>query len=160
MLDKNYLIINRSPAPFACMKLAGNVALFTDEDGRPLDHGAVLLGDTVYAALYCDAVMNVTFVTRHQGRNDVITVLWHSREEYMRNADRLESAAGVRFSEQNIRINRYAEAIAEKLGNGVELRVTDAVRESEMISCPECGMLNPTGSPYCMDCGAELTVDR
>ncbi|MBQ6388445.1 MAG: zinc-ribbon domain-containing protein [Mogibacterium sp.] len=25
-----------------------------------------------------------------------------------------------------------------------------------MVKCPECGMLNPAGSEYCLDCGAEI----
>ena len=39
---------------------------------------------------------------------------------------------------------------------GVQVKIADAVDESEMLVCPECGMLNPKGSEYCLDCGAEL----
>ena len=48
------------------------------------------------------------------------------------------------------------EAVAEKLSMGVKLRITDEVRAADMVKCPECGMLNPEGSMYCLDCGAEI----
>ena len=44
----------------------------------------------------------------------------------------------------------------EKLRDGVQIKVTDALDTSDMEVCPECGMLNPKGSPYCLDCGAEI----
>jgi hypothetical protein len=86
----------------------------------------------------------------------VITILWCSEESYRLDSDALRKAYGGRFSRQNIRLNRYAESIAEKLDNGVHLRVSDAIDETGMKVCPECGMLNPKGSPFCYDCGAEL----
>lgn len=159
MLDSNYLIINRKPQKFIDMKIAGTVAVFVGSDGRPLDNGAVRLGDALYAALYCDDVRNITLVTDNSGINDVITILWHTEDGYRSGADALKKAAGKRFSRQNMKINRYAEAVAEKLRIGVRLRVTDAVDESGMVHCPECGALNPAGSIYCLDCGADIPAD-
>lgn len=156
MLTSNYMIINRKARPFATMRVAGKTAIFLDAAGKVLDFGVMSLGDTVYAALYCDEVRNITFVTDVRGVHDVTTLLWCSEEGYEKDGAALRKASGARFSEQNTRINRYAEAIAEKLDNGVELRVTDAVNEDDMVECPECGMLNPAGSKYCLDCGAEI----
>ena len=68
----------------------------------------------------------------------------------------LDYGVPVRFSPQNKKLNRYAEAVAEKLSLGIKLRITDAVNDADMIKCPECGMLNPSGSMYCLDCGAEI----
>ena len=48
------------------------------------------------------------------------------------------------------------KAVAEKLALGIKLRITDAVNDADMVKCPECGMLNPQGSMYCLDCGAEI----
>ena len=59
-------------------------------------------------------------------------------------------------TQQNRKINRYAEAVAEKLALGVKLRITDAADSANMVKCPECGILNPPGSIYCLDCGADI----
>ena len=139
------------------MRIAGRAAVFIDQDGRPLDNGVLILDDTVYAVLYCDEVRNVTMITDRGGIRNVVTVLWHTEEGYREGSRLLRDAAGRHFSVQNTRLNRYAEAIAAKLDEGVRLRVADAVDESDMAVCPECGMLNPAGSRYCLDCGAEIS---
>ena len=157
MLTSDYLIINRKPQKFSRMRIAGRAAVFTDQDGRPLDNGVLILDDTVYAVLYCDEVRNVTMVTDRGGVRNVVTILWHTDEGYRRDLALLNDTDLGHFSMQNIRLNRYAEAIAAKLDEGVRLRVADAVDESDMAVCPECGMLNPAGSRYCLDCGAEIS---
>lgn len=138
------------------MKLTPRAAIFLDENGRPVDFGVLALGDSLYAAVYCDEVRNITFVTDRAGVHDVITILWHTDEGYRAGFEALQAASGKTFYRQNKKLNRYAESIAEKLDIGVRLRVTDEVDESEMITCPECGILNPKGTQYCLDCGVEL----
>lgn len=156
MLDSNYLIINRHPQRFSEMRIAGRTAIFTGADGKVLDYGVFALGSSVYAALYCDEVRNITFVTDKGSQHDVITTLWLNEDDYVRSLTALKEVLGIHFSPQNKKLNRYAEAVAEKLALGVKLRITDAVRASDMVECPECGMLNPAGSQYCLDCGAEI----
>lgn len=156
MLDSNYLIMDRKPQRFSTMRIAGKTVIFLDSDGKPLNYGVFSLDESIYAALYCDEVRNVTLVRDKDGVQTVITMLWLTEEGYRDGIKTLEAVLEMRFSEQNTRINRYAEAIAEKLALGVRLRVADAVDESEMAVCPECGTLNPPGSMYCMDCGAEM----
>ena len=156
MIDSDYYIINRKPQRFCEMRIAGRTAIFLNRDGKVLDYGVLKLGQDVYAALYCDEVRNVTFVTGGPGCADVVTVLWRTEEGYFRGLEELRRAAEVRFSPQNIKLNRYAEAVAEKLALGIKLRITDAVNDADMVKCPECGMLNPSGSVYCLDCGAEI----
>lgn len=156
MLESNYLIINRHAQKFASMRLAGRAAVFTDADGRVLDYGVLALTDNVYAALYCDEVRNITFVIDKGSHQDVVTLLWLTEEDYMSALESFKGILKMHFSPQNKKLNRYAEAVAEKLSLGVKLRITDAVRANDMVECPECGMLNPAGSEYCMDCGAEL----
>ena len=156
MLNSNYLIINRRAGKFTEMKIAGKTAVFLGENGRPVDYGVIALDSTVYTALFCDEVRNVTLVTDRAGVRNVVTILWYTDEGYLDGLSRLRSALPIHFSVQNTRINRYADAIAEKLELGVRLRVTDAVDETDMVKCPECGMLNPAGSEYCLDCGAEI----
>jgi hypothetical protein len=156
MLNSNYLIINRKPQKFEKLRIAGRAAVFIDDAGKVLDNGVLALDDSVYAALYCDEVRNITIVTDRGGRRDVFTILWFSEEDYRNDSESLRKAYSGRFSRQNLKLNRYAESIAEKLDNGVRLRVTDAVDESGMKVCPECGMMNPVESGYCLECGAEI----
>ncbi|WP_455046388.1 zinc-ribbon domain-containing protein, partial [Mogibacterium timidum] len=67
-----------------------------------------------------------------------------------------QTAESVRFSRQNFKISSYADRIAEKLMDGVELAIMDVVDKSEVEACPVCGMEVQPGAMYCMDCGAEL----
>ena len=138
------------------MRLTGKAAVFLDENGKPVDFGVLQLQESLYAAVYCDEVRNITFITDRDGIHDVVTLLWHTDEGYRAGFDSLKAAAGKTFYRQNKKLNRYAESIAEKLDIGVRIRVTDAVDESAMTVCPECGTLNPKGTPFCLDCGAEL----
>ena len=156
MLDSNYLIINRHPQRFSEMRIAGKAAVFTGSDGKVLDFGVLALGSSVYAALYCDEVRNITFVTDKAGVQNVVTTLWLTEEDYDRALSSFKDVLSMHFSPQNKKLNRYAEAVAEKLSLGVKLRITDAVNTKDMVECPECGMLNPAGSQYCLDCGAEI----
>ena len=156
MLDSNYLIINRHPQRFSEMRIAGKAAVFTGSDGKVLDFGVLALGSSVYAVLYCDEVRNITFVTDKAGVQNVVTTLWLTEEDYDRALSSFKDVLSMHFSPQNKKLNRYAEAVAEKLSLGVKLRITDAVNTKDMVECPECGMLNPAGSQYCLDCGAEI----
>ena len=156
MLDSNYYIVNRKAQKFIEMRLAGKAAIFLDEDGKPVDFGVLQLHEALYAAVYCDEVRNVTFITDRGGIHDVVTVLWCTDEGYRDGFKALKAASGISFCRQNKKLNRYAESIAEKLDIGVRIRVTDAADESSMTECPECGTLNPKGTQFCLDCGAEL----
>ena len=156
MLDSNYYIVNRHAQRFSEFRLTPKAAIFLNEDGRPVDFGVLALSDSIYAVVYCDEVRNITFITDRGGMHDVVTVLWYTDEGYRAGFASLRAACGKPFYRQNKKLNRYAESIAEKLDIGVKIRVTDEVDESEMIVCPECGILNPKGSPFCYDCGAEL----
>ena len=154
MLRTNYLIINRKPQEFLAMELAGKTLIFYGEGQRQV--GSLTLGDNIYAALYCDDVLNVTLVDSVSLA--VETILWTSSDEYEACKDALAAELDVRLSSQNKKINRYGEEIAKKLEYGVELHVIDAVKESDVVTCPDCGMQSPKGTPYCMDCGAELPM--
>ena len=153
MLDANYFIVNRNAKKFANMSLDGNKASFSDDLGSEV--GCILIDESIYAVLFCDEVRNITFVFENETL-DVVTVLCLDGMLYDKLKCSLQDEYHLELSKQNIRINRYAESIAEKLANGVKLRVTDAADNSDMVECPECGMMNTKGSPYCMDCGADL----
>lgn len=149
MLTTNYLIINRVPQQFTSMRLEDKTITFDGDNLLTLD-------ENIYAALYCDEVNNVTLVDNRDGVQTVKTLLWCDAAGYEAGKRAIEAALGKRMSKQNKKLNRYGEEIAKKLAIGVKIQVIDAVEESDMVTCPDCGMQSPKGTPYCMDCGAEL----
>ena len=155
MIANNYLIINKRPQKFERMQLAGRAAVFTDS-GRPVDFGVLALDESIYTMLVCESFRIVMLVIDRHGERRVEGIFWKKAEDYENCVAGLSEAAGIRPSRQDTKINSYAWSIASKLDEGVRVRVTDAVDESDMAVCPECGMLNPKGTPYCLDCGAEL----
>ena len=134
MIDSDYYIINRKPQRFREMRIAGRTAIFLNSEGKVLDYGVLQLGQSIYAALYCDEVKNVTFVTCSSGGADVVTVLWQTAEGYSRGLEELRRATAVRFSPQNKKLNRYAEAVAEKLIDMINLYPSES---SDIIFAPE-----------------------
>lgn len=156
MLKSNYLIINKKAREFSSIRTAGRTAVFLDGEGRPVDYGVLPLDSSVYAMMSCSDVKLLMIVTDRQGAHDVIGIFWKERSDYDEECPKLGSIAGRKIHRQDLKISSYAWSIAEKLGEGVRIRVADAVDGSEMTECPECGMLNPKGTPYCLECGCEL----
>ena len=156
MIKYNYLIINKKPQRFSEMRLAGKTAVFLNGEGRPLDFGVLPLDSSIYTMMNCDQVQLMMLVIDKAGGQTVEGIFWKDEEEYSSGCRRLAETAGLKISKQDLRINSYAWSIAEKLRDGVQIKVTDALDTSDMEVCPECGMLNPKGSPYCLDCGAEI----
>jgi len=156
MLRNNYLIINKKARVFSGMKIVGRTAVFLNDRGRPIDFGVLPLDDSVYAMMSCGEVKLLMMVTDRQGVHDVIAVFWKEETDYEEGCRKIGSTAGGKIYRQDLKINSYAWSIAEKLDAGVRIRVTDAVDEADMSVCPECGMLNPKGTPYCLECGSEL----
>jgi len=156
MISSNYLIINKRPQKFDSMRIAGRTAVFTDANGRPVDFGVLALDDSIYAMLICREFRIAMLVIDRHGERKVEGLLWRSDADYEECIAGIADAAGLRPSVQDTKINSYAWSVAAKLDQGVRIRVTDAVDGSAMISCPECGMMNPKGTEYCLECGAEL----
>lgn len=153
MLNSNYLIINRKPQPFTNIEMDLETMMFIDEEGNIID--VLVLDDTVFAALYCDEVRNVTLVV-YSNEIRVVTILWTSDAEYEAGRKQIADYLSVPLSSQNKKLNRYGEELAKKLADGVRLQVIDSVDNSAMVKCPDCGMMSPKGTPFCLDCGAEL----
>ena len=156
MLASNYLIINKKPQKFKEMRIAGRTAVFIAENGRPLDFGVLALDDSIYTMMSCEQVNLMMMVIDRQGSRTVEGIFWQTAEGFEQGADAIKKASGLKISKQDLKINSYAWSIAKKLDEGVRVKVTDAVDASDMVVCPECGMLNPKGSPYCLDCGADI----
>ena len=139
MIISNYLIINKRPQKFASMRIAGKAAVFTDEKGRPVDFGVLALDDSIYTMLVCSEFRLTMLVIDRHGERRVEGIFWLTDEDYEECVRGFAEIAGLRPSVQDTKINSYAWSIAKKLDQGVRVKVTDAVDESEMTVCTECG---------------------
>lgn len=159
MRKRNFLLINRKPQAFEKVLLGKKGIILQDGDGKVLDNGILVLDDAVRAVLYCDEVRNITFLVTKPGAYGIETLIFTEEAQYKDVLRKIEKGfPNLEISPQNKKLNRYAERLMEKLRDGQEIRIVDAVKESEMVICPECGVQCAPGTPYCMECGAELPV--
>lgn len=158
MLTKNYVIINRTPHEFTELRVDDQNLHIVGASGSETAGSPLRLDASIYAALYCDEVQNVTLVVNKDGVQSVETILWCDEAGYLAGKHAIEIALGKKMSRQNKKLNRYGEEIAKKLAIGVQIQVIDAIEESAMVECPDCGMMSPKGTPFCMECGAELPM--
>ena len=158
MLNSNYIIIDRKAHRFEKIRFAAKTALFTDIKERPVDHGTLSLNECVYALMKCEEAKNISLVLDKKTEHHVVTLLFVSLEKYEIALGQIETITNMKASKQNLKINRYAESICEKLANGVRLKVTDSIERSNMLECSSCGMLNPSGTRFCYECGEEMEI--
>ena len=110
MLDSNYYIVNRHAQRFSEMKLTPKAAIFLNEEGRPVDFGVLALADSIYAAVYCDEVRNITFITDRSGIHDVVTILWLTDEEYhklCKEYGNIETGKAITYLDEYIEMKGY-----------------------------------------------------
>lgn len=157
MEHHNFLLINRKAQRFDQVMLGKRGLILRDEEGRVLDHGILVVDASLRACLYCDEVCNMTFLLSKPGMHDIVTLIFAQKEQYEIIRDGIgRSNPELRRSPQNKKLNRYAERLMEKLRDGQEIRIVDEVRKEDVVICPECGVQCAPGTPYCMECGAEL----
>lgn len=159
MTKRNFLLINRKPQEFENVLLGKKGIILQGKDGKVLNNGVLVLDDTVRAMLYCEEVRNITFLVTKPGAYGIETLIFTEKVLYQKVLRGIEEKfPNLEISPQNKKLNRYAERLMEKLRDGQDVRLVDAVKESDMIICPECGVQCAPGTPYCMECGAELPV--
>mgnify|MGYP002570477762 FL=1 len=148
-----HLIIDKEAQVAETVLFAGQTLVVAGKDGKPLNKGAISLS-AVYVALFCDKVKNLTFLKED---GEVFMLIFSDEEDYRKVMAAARShGKSVRFSSQNHKIAQYAGKISGKLADGVKISVVDAVDESKVKYCPECGMQVEPGQQYCFECGAEL----
>lgn len=157
MTKSNFLLINRKPQVLEEVIPGEKGLIFLGKDRRILDHGVLVMDSGVRACLYCDDVRNLTFLVNRPGAYGTETLIFAAKEKYEKVRDAIKKDyPKLEMSPQNKKLNRYAERLMEKLKDGQEVRIVDAVRAEDVIICPECGVQCAPGSQYCMECGAEL----
>ena len=128
-----------------------------------LENEKILVGDNVeisvaeiYACLYFEGLKNITFIVKSE-KPFCATLLLKETGKYNKILKSLqEKYSNILFSQQDKKINGYAGAIVDKLREGIETGIVDAVVETDIKSCPVCGMECDPNIPYCMECGAEV----
>ena len=153
----NFLLINRKPQRFQEVLLGQKGLILRNQDGSVLNHGILVINQYVRACLYCDEVRNLTFLLAKPDDYAIVTLIFAEEEQYEEVRDGIAKAyPALQRSPQNKKLNRYAERLMEKLRTGNEIRIVDEVRKEDVVICPECGVQCAPGTPYCMECGAEL----
>ena len=128
-----------------------------------LENDKIIVGENVeininevYACLYFEELKNITFIV-NSTRPHCATLLFEETEKYQKTLKSLQKAyKNVLFSQQDKKINGYARAIVDKLREGIETGIVDAIIEKDIKCCPVCGMECDPNIPYCMECGAEV----
>lgn len=156
MIKSNYLIINKKAQKFEDLRIAGRAAVFTNAENKALNYGVLALDDSIYAIMCCDGHNALALVLDKGGSRSVEIVMWQSKDAYIKYKEQISGIIKKRISVQDYKFSNYAWQVAQKLDEGNRVQIVDALDESKMAVCPECGMLNPAGSPYCLDCGAEI----
>lgn len=156
MIRDNYLIINKKAQKFRDIRIAGHAAVFTDDKNKPLNYGVLALDESIYAIMCCDEHHALALVLDKGSSRSVEIIMWENGDTYSEHKSRISGVLNRRISIQDYKFSSYAWQIARKLDEGNRVKVVDALDESSMAVCPECGMLNPAGSRYCLDCGAEI----
>ena len=110
----------------------------------------------IYACLYFEGLKNITFIVNSETPH-CATLLLKETDEYQKKLKSLqEKYKNILFSQQDKKINGYAGAIVDKLREGIETGIVDAIVELDIKCCPVCGMECDPNIPYCMECGAEV----
>ena len=144
----NLCIIDKRPQNFEELKLK-------DEKIIVGDNIEITVAD-IYACLYFEGLKNITFIVKGD-EPYCATLLLKEIGKYQKTLKSLQNTyKNVLFSQQDKKINGYAGAIVDKLREGIETGIVDAVVETNIPCCPVCGMECDPNIPYCMECGAEV----
>lgn len=154
----NNLVINKKPYRFDTVSVGDGLISFSNGGSEDVPHGTIDADAQVYAVMYCDKLRTIAIIEK-KPKPLVLSAIFADEAAYNSVIGAAKDTLKVRVSRQNEKINGYAANIAEKLGEGTEVEIMDAVDENDVIICPECGMQCDPGSKYCMECGAELRED-
>ena len=104
MVKTNQLIINKKAYRFETMRVAGQTAVFLNGEGRPVDHGVIPLGDSVYALLSCTEFRIFMIVSDRRGVRSVYGAVWKNEEDFIEGVEAVSKASGARVSRQDLKI--------------------------------------------------------
>lgn len=149
-------VVNKKASKASSFSFVGDYVVIADDRGVPIDGARINTNEQLYAVLYYEKRHLISLVVK-KPTPYAISLVFRKGADYDDVFALLEmTASKVRFSCQNFRVSSYANRIAEKLRDGVELTIMDVVYKSNVAVCPECGVEVPPEAPYCMECGAEL----
>nr|WP_314631910.1 zinc ribbon domain-containing protein [uncultured Mogibacterium sp.] len=149
-------VVNKKASRASSFNFACNYIIIGDEKGLPIDGARVNANEQLYSVLFYEKRHFISLVVK-KPTPYAISLVFRNRADYDDVLALLEMTANkIRFSRQDFKVASYASRITDKLRDGVELAIMDAIDKSNVAVCPECGMEVPPGAEYCMECGAEL----
>ena len=149
-------VVNKRASKASSFSFVGDYVVIADDMGAPIDGARINTNEQLYAVLYYEKRHFISLVVK-KPTPYAISLVFRKGADYDDVFALLEmTASKVRFSCQNFKVSSYANRIAEKLRDGVELTIMDVVDKSNVAVCPECGVEVPPEALYCMECGAEL----
>lgn len=149
-------VVNKKASKASSFSFVGDYVVIADDRGVPIDGARINTNEQLYTVLYYEKRHFITLVVK-KPTPYAISLVFRSGADYDDVFALLKMVASeVRFSCQNFKISSYANRVAEKLQDGVELAIMDVVDKTTVAVCPECGVEVANGTPYCMECGAEL----
>ena len=153
---KNLYIVDKKPQQAERVEIQGTVLTIKDKEGKVLEHGQLDLKQDLYACLYCRQLKYISYVVN----GDRIFAASLIMEEEGQFKTILKSIAEVcpelELSDQNAKINAYANFLVEKLQEGAIVTIMDTKEEQDIKCCPVCGMQCDLNIPYCLECGASV----
>lgn len=127
------------------------------EQEKKIKH-EICLKEEVYACLYCESLKTAVLLVRKRDCYPV-SFLFKEVQELKKFLVFFEQEMPtIQISVQNKKIHGYASALAEKLQEGIETTIIDTKEEEQVICCSVCGMQCDPNIPYCMECGAEISI--
>lgn len=144
---RNLCIVNKKTETFN--------RVFIEEGVLYVSNEQTAIGE-IYACLYCEELKNITIVVR--GKEIFkIALIFENIDNFEEVLKMLKTnLTSVEISTQNIKINGYAQALVEKLQEGIAVTIIDTKEDKSIMYCPDCGVQCDPNIPYCMECGASL----
>ncbi|WP_456079154.1 zinc ribbon domain-containing protein [Mogibacterium sp.] len=149
-------VVNKKASRANSFNFVCDYVLIGDDKGLPIDGARINANEQLYAVLFYEKRHFISLIVK-KPTPYAISLVFRNRVDYDDVLALLEmTASEIRFSRQDFKISSYANRIIDKLRDGVELAIMDAVDKSNVMVCPECGVEVQPGALYCMECGAEL----
>ena len=149
-------VVNKKASKASSFSFVGDYVVIADDRGVPIDGARINANEQLYAVLFYEKRHFISLIVK-KPTPYAISLVFRNRADYDDVLALLEMTANeTRFSRQDFKISSYANRIIDKLRDGVELAIMDAVDKSNVTVCPECGVEVQPGALYCMECGAEL----
>ena len=133
-------VVNKKASRANSFNFVFEYVLIGDDKVLPIDGARINANEQLYAVLFYEKRHFISLIVK-KPTPYAISLVFRNRADYDDVLALLEmTASEIRFSRQDFKISSYANRIIDKLRDGVELAIMDAVDKSNVTVCPECGV--------------------